>query len=263
VSAGTRAPVRSGTARKPPAPRRGPRQAAAPEPEVVPHRRRRVVLWALVVVIALAGIAAGLVYSPLLDVESVQVTGVAAARAAAVRDASGITVGDPILAVWPGRAAARVRDLPWVEDAKVVRDLPGSVRIDVVPRVPVGWTKAGARVLVVDGESRVIERLDTPPPGVPELTGVADLAPVGGEIAPRSLSAAAAELGAELRQRIATVALDDGAVTAQVTFGPQLRFGTPERLAAKARVVSAVLASLGATPVAYVDVSVPAAPVSG
>ncbi|MEQ1834788.1 MAG: FtsQ-type POTRA domain-containing protein, partial [Candidatus Eisenbacteria bacterium] len=93
-------------------------------------------------------------------------------RAAAVRDASGIAVGDPILAAWPGRAAARVRDLPWVDDAKVVRDLPGSVRIDVVPRVPVGWTKAGARVLVVDGESRVIERLDTPPPGVPELTGV-------------------------------------------------------------------------------------------
>lgn len=263
MSAGTRAPVRSGSARTPPTPRRSPRQVAEPEPEVQPHRRRRVVLWTLVVVIVLAGIGAGLVYSPLLDVESVEVTGVTAGRAAAVRAASGIAVGDPILASWPGRAAARVRDLPWVEDAKVVRDLPGSVRIEVVPRVPVGWTKAGARVLVIDGESRVIERLDAPPPGVPELTGVADLAPVGGEIAPRSLAAAAAGLGSELRQRIATVALVDGGVTAQVMFGPQLRFGTPERLAAKARVVSAVLASLGAAPVTYVDVSVPAAPVSG
>lgn len=256
----TRTPARAGPARTRPGPPRRVRQAP---PRSEAPRRRRTVLWALLVVTVVAGGALAVLSSPILDIDSVVVTGVAGERAAAVRVASGVEKGDPILTLWPGRAAARVRKLPWVADATVVRDLPGSVRIDVVPRVPVGWAQAGSRVLLVDGRSRVIERLDAAPPGVPELVGVGDLARVGGEIAPRSLAAAAADLGSELRQRIATVTLDDGELSAQVASGPRLTFGTPGRMAAKARVASAVLASLGATAVAYVDVSVPSAPVSG
>jgi hypothetical protein len=45
--------------------------------------------------------------------------------------------------------------------------------------------------------------------------------------------------------------------------GPQVRFGAPTDIPTKARVAAAVLASLGGTPVQYVDVGVPAAPVSG
>lgn len=232
-------------------------------PAPPPPRRRRRTRWALLVLTVVAGLAVILVESPLLEVDAVQVTGVAPDRVAAVRAASGIAVGDRILTVWPGRVAARVQALPWVADAKVVRELPGAVRIEVVPRVPVGWAQAGSRVILVDGESRVIDRLDAAPPGVPELVGVRDVAPVGGAISPRSLAAAAGALGAELRQRIATVALDDGGLTAQVTYGPRLRFGTPGRTAAKARVASAVLASLGSRVVTYIDVSVPSAPVSG
>jgi cell division protein FtsQ len=216
-----------------------------------------------VVVVVVVGGAVGVALSPLLAVDSLAVTGVAPDRVAAVERAAGVAEGDPILGFLPGRAAARVEDLPWVEDATVVRDLPGDVRIEVVPRIPVGWTKAGERVLMVDAEGRVIDAVDAAPPGVPELTGVADLAPPGGEIRPRSLAAAAGALGPEMRGRIGNVALEDGAITAQVGFGPQLRFGTPDRIALKARVAAAVLASLGSAPVTYVDVSVPAAPVSG
>jgi cell division protein FtsQ len=184
-------------------------------------------------------------------------------RTAAVERAAGVDPGDPILGVLPGRVASRVEALAWVDDARVVRDLPSTVRIEVVPRIPVGWTRAGDRILVVDADGRVVDATDTAPPGVPELVGVTDMAPVGGEIGPRALPAAAGVLGPELRQRIVTVALEDGAVSAQVVFGPQLRFGPPDRMGLKARVAAAVLASLGPTPVAYVDVSVPTAPVSG
>lgn len=225
--------------------------------------RRRLLLWVLAGVVGVAAVAVGVALSPVLDVEEVQVRGVSADRTVAVERAAGISAGDPILGFLPGRVASRVEALAWVDDATVVRDLPGTVRIEVVPRVPVGWTRAGERVLVVDAESRVIEKAATPPVGIPELVGVADLAPLGGQIRPRSLAAAAGALGPELRLRIATVALDDGALTAQVVFGPQLRFGPPGRMAVKARIASAVLASLGEAPVGYVDVSVPAAPVSG
>lgn len=233
------------------------------EPDVAVHRRGRTARWFLLGVVVVGAAAVGLALSPLLDVESVEVTGVAPDRVAAIERAAGIAPGDPVLGFLPGRVAARVETLPWVERARVVRDLPGAVRIDVVPRVPVGWVRAGARFLVVDAGGRVIERADAGPWGIPELTGLADLAPLGGEVRPRSLAAAAAALGPELRLRVGNVDLADGSVTAQVAFGPQLRFGTPERMGLKARVAAAVLASLGPEPVAYVDVSVPAAPVSG
>ncbi|MFM8303883.1 MAG: cell division protein FtsQ/DivIB [Actinomycetota bacterium] len=213
--------------------------------------------------VVVVGGAVALVRSSALDVDAVEVTGVTTERAEAARAASGLAVGDPILTFWPGRVRTRVRALPWVADATVVRRLPGTVRIEVTPRTPVGWVRAGARVLLVDGEARVIERVDAAPPGVPELVGLEARAPVGGEVAPRSLAAAAAGLGLALRQRVGTVTLEDGVVSAQVLGGPQLRFGPPERMGAKARVASAVLATPGTTGATYVDVSVPAAPVSG
>ena len=256
----TKGPVRAGTAAAPP---RRHRSAPAPEAAAPPRRRRRVVAWVVAVVVVVGGLAAGVALSPLLDVESVEVTGVVAERADAVREAAGVAVGDPALAVLPGRVAGRVEALPWVADARVTREIPGAVRIAVVPRTPVGWVTAGERVLLVDADGTVIEKVDVPPAGVPALLGVADLAPVGGRIAPGSLAASAGALGAELRLRVVAVALEDGAVAVQVANGPQLRFGTPERMVLKARVAAAVLASLADTPVTYVDVSVPAAPVSG
>jgi cell division protein FtsQ len=222
-----------------------------------------VVLWTLGILTLLVVLGVGVAVSPLLAVDEVQVAGVTPERAAEVRRAAGIEVGDSIVTFLPGQVAGRVRDLPWVGEVKIVRSLPHSVRIEVVPRIPVGWTKAGAGVLVVDGESRVLWKADAPPPGVPELGGVADVAPPGGEIDPPSLAAAARALGSELRSRTVALTLDDGALTAQIVGGPQIRYGSPRAVGAKARVAAAVLASLGATPVTYIDVSVPSAPVSG
>lgn len=259
MSAGpiTRAPLRR---RGPPtdAPRR-----VRPELVIEPSHRRRILLWSLAVVTLVVLAATGAAISPLLDVETIEVVGVPADQATEVQAASGLEVGDSIVTFLPGSVAGRVRDLPWVATARVTRDLPNRVRIAVVPRVPVGWTKAGSQVLVVDAESRVLVRVAAPPVGLPELIGVADVAPPGGQIAPPVLARAAEALGPDLRARSASVALEDGSLTAQVAAGPQVRFGAPRSVAVKARVAAAVLARLGGTPAAYVDVTVPAAPVSG
>jgi len=230
---------------------------------VDPAHRRRVVLWALGILTVLAALAVGAAVSPLLAVDAVQVTGVTPERVAEVRRASGIAVGDSIVTFLPGRVAGRVRALPWVGDVTVVRSLPHTVRIEVVARIPVGWTKAGSGVLVVDATSRVLWTADAPPPGVPELGGVADVARPGGVITPASLAAAAGALGTELRSRTAALDLEDGALTAQIIGGPQIRYGSPSSVGAKARVAAAVMGSLRGAPVTYIDVSVPAAPVSG
>ena len=137
------------------------------------------------------------------------------------------------------------------------------VRITITERVPVAWVKAGSRTVVVDGTGRVLWRADGPPPGLPELLGVADVAGPGGLVRPVVLPSTAAALGSDLGARTASVLLADGALTVQVGGGPQLRFGAPTQVAAKARVAAAVLAALGGNPVSYIDVTVPAAPVSG
>jgi cell division protein FtsQ len=238
------------------------RSEAAP-PEVRSARRRNLV-WSLAVLTAFVLLLLGAAMSPLLDIEEVQVVGAGSPEHVdEIRRASGVELGDPIVGFRPGSAAGKVADLPWVATANVHRDLPDFVRITVTERIPVAWVAAGSRTLVVDGTGRVLWRADTPPAGLPELVGVADLARPGGVVRPLVLPAAAEALGPDLGSRTAAVQLADATLTVQVSGGPQLRFGAPTQVAAKARVAGAVLAALGATPVSYIDVTVPAAPVSG
>lgn len=226
--------------------------------------RRRHLVWSLAVLTGFVLLLLGAAMSPLLDIEEIQIVGAGSPEhVAEIRRASGLDVGDSIVTFLPGSAAGKVEDLPWVASATVHRDLPDLVRVTVTERVPVAWVKAGTRVLVVDGTGRVLWRVDAPPPGLPELVGVADLAGPGGVVRPVVLPAAAEALGPDLGSRTASVHLDDGTMTVQIGGGPQLRFGAPTQVAAKARVAGAVLAAIGGTPVGYIDVTVPAAPVSG
>jgi cell division protein FtsQ len=240
---------------------RTPREPLSPELKSV---RRRNLVISLGVLTGFVLLLLGAVMSPLLDIEQIQVVGAGSAEhEAEIRRASGLEVGDPIVTFLPGSTTHKVDDLPWVATAHVSRDLPNIVRITVTERDPVAWVKAGSRALVVDGTGRVLWRADAPPAGLPELLGVADVSGPGGLVRPVVLPATAAALGADLGSRTASVQLDDGTMTVQVGDGPQLRFGAPTQVAAKARVAAAVLAALGGNTVAYIDVTVPAAPVSG
>jgi cell division protein FtsQ len=260
----TRAPVE---ARVPP-PRRKPlvKPPVEKPPPTKEFRiaRRRNLLWSLAALTVFVLLLLGAAKSPLLDIEEIQVIGAATPEhVAEAQEMSGLSTGDSIVMFLPGRAAGKVDDLPWVASAKVERELPNVVRITITERVPVAWVKAGSRVVVVDGTGRVLGRADAPPAGLPELIGVADIAGPGGLVRPVVLAAVAEALGPDLGARTASVTLDDGLLTVQVGGGPQLRFGSPTQVAAKARVAAAVLAALGDDPVAYIDVTVPAAPVSG
>jgi len=241
-----------------------PPREKAPRTKEFVIARRRSLIWSLAALTVFVLVLLGAAMSPLLDIAEVQVVGAATPEhAAAIQAASGLSEGDSIVTFLPGRAADKVEGLPWVASAAVDRDLPNIVRIKVVERVPVGWVKAGSRILVVDGTGRVLARADAPPPGLPELVGVADLAGPGGHVRPATLPATAAALGPARGPRGAWVLPNGGAVRVRGGGGPQLRFGAPTQVTAKARVGAAVLAALGGTPVSYIDVTVPAAPVSG
>ena len=74
-----------------------------------------------------------------------------------MRGAAGIGRGQPMVDLDAAGAARRVEALPWVASASVHRSWPGTVRVDVVERVPaVAEPLQAGGFRLVDGEGRAI-----------------------------------------------------------------------------------------------------------
>src|SRR5688572_24483176 len=81
-----------------------------------------------------AGMAAS--HSALLDVDHVQVLGATRTAQADVIRAAGLDRHRYLIELDGGKIARRVEGLPWVEDARVERRWPGTVRVTVSERTP-------------------------------------------------------------------------------------------------------------------------------
>ena len=64
--------------------------------------------------------------------------------------------GTPILAVDPGRAAARLAALPWVRSAVVERRLPGTIFVRLTERQPLALWQHDNRIELIDRHGAVI-----------------------------------------------------------------------------------------------------------
>jgi cell division protein FtsQ len=90
-----------------------------------------------------------------------------------VRRAAGVQIGSNIFEVSSEDARNHLLQHPWVEDATVVRKLPGRVRIEVVERTPVALVALDQLYLVSD-EGAVFKRLGVDDPvDLPVITGIA------------------------------------------------------------------------------------------
>lgn len=256
-------------------------------------RRRLRILLAALSTVCLAGLAWLAVQSPLLDVDRVSVRGTEHLSPAEVRRAAGVERRDALLLVDRGAVARRVEQLPWAADVSVGRRLPGTLVIDVTERRPVAWVHAvpadpaagapagagagagaaGATaagpVVLVDVDGRVLARVPEPPSGLAELQGVGDVPEPG-----RSVGRAAAvlravgDLPAGLRAEVASARTEGGRSVVRFREGPgappvgEIRLGGLDDLPAKVAAAVAVVGKLDGR-VAYLDVSVPQAPVTG
>ena len=192
--------------------------------------------------------------------------GAPAAVRTQVRRAVAPLVGTNLLALDGAALVRRIETVPTVRSATYDRAFPHTLRIRVVPEVPVAVLHRGKETWLVSARGRVLFRIPNLTLGalariwVPRATAVdagAFLPPAAGGIAARTLA-----LALRFPARIATASLAHGLLVFRLRSGLALELGEPTDVRLKLAVARRALAALPPGAV-YVDVSVPGRPVAG
>jgi cell division protein FtsQ len=195
-----------------------------------------------------------------------EITGVPADIRQQVRRVLAPLAGTNLLALDGAALERRAEALPAVVSVRYDRAFPHTLRISVVPELPVAVLHRGNETWLVSARGRVVKRVQngTYPAlarvWVPRKAHVvvgAFLAPADGGTAARTLA-----LARRFPARIVTASLAGGELIFRLHSGLELRLGDPTDVRLKLAIARSALAALlpGAT---YVDVSVPERPVAG
>ena len=224
-------------------------------------RRRLHILIALGAAALVAGAAFGVSRTPLMDVDRIAIRG-GADRGAEILENTGLSTGMPMVSVDLREAERSIASLPWVRSARVSRDWPATVRIEVEPRVPVAAAPAsGGRTALIDAYGYVTG-------WAPSAVGPGGLirvaVPFSGRLgdihtATDGPLAAVAAMPDDLRAWVAAVTLDpDGEqIGLQLSGGATVLLGEPHLLADKMSAVRAVLAGTELDCIIEIDVTMP------
>ncbi|TWP50255.1 FtsQ-type POTRA domain-containing protein [Lentzea tibetensis] len=214
--------------------------------------RRRAV--ALLTILSLIALAYGVWFTPLFGVRSVDVRGTVVLTEDEVRTAAAIEPGSPLVRLDLKGIVTRVAAVPRVASVEVERSLPGTVRILIAERTPVGVVKASDGAHLIDSTGKDYAVLSTAPPLVPELVLSA---PGQGDAATRAAVGVLNELPEKLRPEVQSVAATTGAdVKVTLTQGRIVRWGSSAETPRKAAVLLVLLTRPGTT----YDVSSPDLP---
>lgn len=263
----TRTPVRPRAATRPPA---RPPVEPTPHPRIRARRvevartagRRR--LRRLNVLLAvICAVVWGLVVlqSPLLDVDRVRVVGAGETTAAEAVSASGIQPGDALAGADLAGAEDALAALPWVDEARVSRAWPGTIRIVLTEREPLAAQAHADGWAVVDATGRVLDVV-TGAPDLLVLAGRADAAP-GSDLAEpdRAVLRTLTRLPDRLRAEVAAAAAGADGQQIVLASGDLVVLGDGTDLDAKLAAAEAVAADAGPEDGCRIDVRVPTAPV--
>lgn len=236
----------------------------------VPSGRSLAVGGALVLIaIGLYGLARG---TSMFALTTVDVAGASPEVAAQVRSALHSYAGRSLVAVDADEVQQRVNGLPTVRASAVDRAFPHTLRIRVVPELPVAVLRRGADAWLVSARGRVIgpsvlgTHRTLPRVWLPQRTEIeigSLLADEPGGLAARSL---AAFVGSGFTNRIAFVKALAGQITLGLRGGLEIRLGAPVDLRLKMAIAHGIVPTL-ALPAAggadYLDLAVPERPVAG
>ena len=215
----------------------------------------------VVAVVALAFV--GALWTPLLDVDEVRVTGADRTGAEAVTRLAGIAPGDPLIGVDLSAVGARVAALPWVAQVRVARGIDGRVDVEVTERTPVAMVGTGDGAVLVDRDGRILGLGQRRRPAARSWSSPASARspPSGAYLAADAADALALAAQVAAAAPGVLASLDAGDLTGTLVQGGAVRFGDARQLDAKTRSLRTVLEQVDLTCLAVLDLRLPGSPV--
>jgi len=208
----------------------------------------------LLSLLALVAAAVGLAWSPMLDVEQVEVLGSRRLPTAQVLAAVSVDRGAPLVAVDLTAVRRRVEALPYVKSAEVRRHWPDRVVVEIVERVPALAVPVDGGVALYDSDGVRLGGAVTLPRGVP-LLRVAGGRPDADLV--KAVVAIVGSIPDSVRaQVLGYSATSPEDVTFALTGNREVVWGSPDSGTDKAKVLLALLRR----PATRYDVRAPAAP---
>lgn len=231
-------------------------------------QRRLRVLTTLVILLVLIGISVLILLSPITDIDQISLHGVPVNLEQAVKRASKIHKGEPLVLVRANKVAANVEKVPDIASARVQVHWPHDVDIYVTLRHPSVVVKVDDKYIPIDSDGEVLNSTSAKPDKVVELTGVGKLPSAGKKVSGEVLAAAqlVAGLNPTTIGRISSYTVDPehsvltirqiGKNSGNVTF----ILGGPSDPDAKAVAIDTVLSGVKLTNGMIIDVSSPRSP---
>jgi cell division protein FtsQ len=228
--------------------------------------RRRALIALLAALLLTALYMLWLRDSSLVAVEEVTVTGLTSRDADRVRVALASTAETmTTLHVDEARLERAAAAFPVVAAIETRPDFPNGMTIRVIEHRPAALIEAGGRRLPVAGDGSVLSGL----PAEGDLPTIElQMAVPQDRLGPGAARDSARVAGAApipIQRRLDSLAREGGArgVVAQIADGPEIVFGSVDRVAAKWAAAIRVLADEDAAGAAYIDVRIPERPVAG
>lgn len=225
--------------------------------------RRRRVTWlvALSCVILLGGFVTAAVYSPLLSLKNISITGTSRIDKTQLLGALDGQLGTPLALVDFTKMRAALSKFPLIRSYVTESVPPDTLVIRVTERAPIAAIQTATGFSIVDPAGVVIQESTDRPKGMPLVTA-------GAAITTSSAFAASVEVILALPPTLATTvdsitAATKDDVTLTLVGGQKVVWGSNEQSALKARVLADLIkAQSGTMPVTY-NVSAPTNPVIG
>ncbi|MGH3948043.1 MAG: cell division protein FtsQ/DivIB [Pseudonocardiaceae bacterium] len=210
-----------------------------------PGRRKALLRrWlALLIVLTVLGLGYLLLFTSLLGVRSVEVTGVKRVSAAEVIELARIPDRHAMLRVDTDGVERRVVSLHEVRAVEVSRSWPSTITIEVTERSPVAYFRAHDGIWLVDAYGVPFHKQSKKPRTLPELelTTVSSSDPTT-----RAVTAVLTGLPDRLRKRVTEVgAKTPGSVELTLSNGKKVRWGDAGQLERKSKVLAALLTRPG------------------
>ena len=227
------------------------------------HGRRRLRILLIGVCAALVGAGVwGLTLTPAMDVDRITISGNGAERTDEILKTAQMRTGLPMVLLDMDKMEQAVSALPWVKSARVRRDWPATVRIDVVPRVPAAVIPAdGGRTALIDASGYVIgwAASTSAEAALPHLSVPFDGSLGGIHTAADGPLAVAAAMPADLRAWVRTVTVDPAGeeLGLELRGGAAVMLGEAVLLDDKMSAVRALLAGTDLECVTEIDVTMP------